>query len=858
MSRNTSARSGIRVVFCAFTSFAFLAGCNSGSTPTPTPPSVSVSLSPTTASLIGGGTQAFAVTVANDSSNSGVTWSIGSGAGALSASTATSVTYTAPSAVSATTTVTLTATSNTDKTKSTSATITLNPPSTPPAITSVAASCNPTSVQTGATTQCTATVTGTGSFSSAVTWSVSGVQSGNSTVGTISSAGLYSAPSAVPATNPVTVTATSTEDTTKSGSSSVTLTATSSSVTVDSISPMNAMPGALLTISGSSFDATASPMVVFTESGGFSLQVPPTAVTGTTITVTVPPFIDSATGAFGPGSYSISVNQTSGSQSVTSNQVAGFQVLALPVPLSPPGTLTIAFLQSTRDYIANTTAAGVQASTFNSSDLDVSLAAEVSALDTILPGLRYVLAHPSATYTIGTYYGQNVIITSASLAQTDQMLLGMLAAQAGANAPAAQTAISPYLDSGGGCQSAAAANIYNDVTTSATPNASQDVDAYYASLASSPCAPAQAVDTGLQYTVGMGAVAVAVMAVTLPADAVLAAVALPSAALVYVTLTASGGQIAVGGALGQAQAAGVQLVQNGLAQFEEFQKTLLLKGASLGVLGGLGVDDPDKWIGLAGGALAGNSVYNAFVGAPPYSGGGVSTPFMLTVTTSGAGSGTVLSYPGTIACGAAGGSCTANFPSASYVSLGATPAQGFIFTGWSGACAGTGNCSILMNADASVNAEFDVAPGTIFLGDYSAPFNGTFSDPNGGVYSATADMVFTLNLVLNKDGSVVGSADIPVNTNISLVSCPASDTCTPTSSSLTVTGPVTGSNGQISGNLSSGGDRPLTVVFTGVITGNSIAITGSFTKTFQGTSTSAPPTYTTVSGTISGLSLLQQ
>jgi predicted GH43/DUF377 family glycosyl hydrolase len=53
---------------------------------------------------------------------------------------------------------------------------------------------------------------------------VGGVAGGNSTVGTISAAGLYTAPSSVPVTNPVTITATSTEDTTKSGSAQVTIT----------------------------------------------------------------------------------------------------------------------------------------------------------------------------------------------------------------------------------------------------------------------------------------------------------------------------------------------------------------------------------------------------------------------------------------------------------------------------------------------------------------------------------------------------------------------------------------------------------------------------------------------------------
>ena len=65
-------------------------------------------------------------------------------------------------------------------------------------ITDVSVSCDPPSIQAGQTSQCTATVTETVIYSSGVNWSVNGVQGGNSTVGTISSSGLYAAPSSVP------------------------------------------------------------------------------------------------------------------------------------------------------------------------------------------------------------------------------------------------------------------------------------------------------------------------------------------------------------------------------------------------------------------------------------------------------------------------------------------------------------------------------------------------------------------------------------------------------------------------------------------------------------------------------------
>ncbi|MHB1953047.1 MAG: kelch repeat-containing protein [Sulfobacillus sp.] len=105
--------------------------------------------------------------------------------------------------------------------------------STPPptaSVTSVAVSCASATVNVGQTSQCSATVQGTGSFSSAVSWAVNSVQGGNATAGTVSTAGLYTAPSTVPTPFTVALTATSVTDTTKSASSPVIVAGTIASV----------------------------------------------------------------------------------------------------------------------------------------------------------------------------------------------------------------------------------------------------------------------------------------------------------------------------------------------------------------------------------------------------------------------------------------------------------------------------------------------------------------------------------------------------------------------------------------------------------------------------------------------------
>ncbi len=89
---------------------------------------------------------------------------------------------------------------------------------------SVVVTISPTTatVPVGRTQQFTATVTGTTDTS--VTWLVNGTAGGNSTVGTISTTGLYTAPGTEPSGGTVTVTAQSVADSTQSANASVTIT----------------------------------------------------------------------------------------------------------------------------------------------------------------------------------------------------------------------------------------------------------------------------------------------------------------------------------------------------------------------------------------------------------------------------------------------------------------------------------------------------------------------------------------------------------------------------------------------------------------------------------------------------------
>lgn len=79
--------------------------------------------------------------------------------------------------------------------------------------------------------------------------------------------------------------------------------------------------------------------------------------------------------------------------------------------------------------------------------------------------------------------------------------------------------------------------------------------------------------------------------------------------------------------------------------------------------------------------------------------------YALNVTKAGTGSGSVSSAPAGISCGV---DCSENYNHGTTATLTATAASGSFFSGWSGACSGTGACVVNMDAVKSVSAAFDI------------------------------------------------------------------------------------------------------------------------------------------------------
>jgi uncharacterized repeat protein (TIGR02543 family) len=96
------------------------------------------------------------------------------------------------------------------------------------------------------------------------------------------------------------------------------------------------------------------------------------------------------------------------------------------------------------------------------------------------------------------------------------------------------------------------------------------------------------------------------------------------------------------------------------------------------------------------------------------------------LTVSVAGDGTVTSVPPGIDCP---GDCSEDYGSGTPVALTATPSPGWLFTGWSGDCTGTGACNVTMDQARSVTATFMQA----FTLDVSVTGSGTVTSVPAGI-----------------------------------------------------------------------------------------------------------------------------
>ena len=101
----------------------------------------------------------------------------------------------------------------------------------------------------------------------------------------------------------------------------------------------------------------------------------------------------------------------------------------------------------------------------------------------------------------------------------------------------------------------------------------------------------------------------------------------------------------------------------------------------------------------------------------------------LSVAKAGSGTGAITSSPSGITCGA---NCSHDFGYGTTVTLAATPSRGSRFAGWSGACSGTGACTVTVTQAESVTATFTQVPETLHVAKAGGG-NGTITSSPSGI-----------------------------------------------------------------------------------------------------------------------------
>ncbi|MBD9408316.1 pre-peptidase C-terminal domain-containing protein [Acidovorax sp. ACV02] len=145
---------------------------------------------------------------------------------------------------------------------------------------------------------------------------------------------------------------------------------------------------------------------------------------------------------------------------------------------------------------------------------------------------------------------------------------------------------------------------------------------------------------------------------------------------------------------------------------------------------------------------------------------------VLSIAKIGTGAGTVTRSGGALNCGS---TCTESFTPGATVTLTATPAAGSTFAGWSGGtCTGTGSCSFTINANTTVNAQFNLSSG----GTTSTPLlqSNLSGSAGSNQYFSVVVPTGATNLVIQMNG---GSGDVDLYVKFNQVPTLSSYDCRP-------------------------------------------------------------------------------
>jgi hypothetical protein len=203
---------------------------------------------------------------------------------------------------------------------------------------------------------------------------------------------------------------------------------------ITSLSTNSAAPVSILAIAGSGFDPTATLSVSFFDNKGFRLDIPVLVAGPTSVEVAVPPYINPATGTFGPGTVNVQLIQNLGGSIVTSNSIQNFQLQDLPTSVAPPGAVTLNLLNGIINYYV-TLQAAIRGTLLDVPELNAAIANNLANLQSLGTQVQAVMQSPSTSFTLGSINGNNLVIGTQALSATDKLIIGMFQSLSSTSVP---------------------------------------------------------------------------------------------------------------------------------------------------------------------------------------------------------------------------------------------------------------------------------------------------------------------------------------------------------------------------------------------------------------------------------------
>uniref|UniRef100_A0A2A4XET0 Fibronectin type-III domain-containing protein n=1 Tax=SAR86 cluster bacterium TaxID=2030880 RepID=A0A2A4XET0_9GAMM len=195
------------------------------------------------------------------------------------------------------------------------------------------------------------------------------------------------------------------------------------------------VPGELLTIfmAGSDYDPDAELSIVFSDSEGFSIEVPSIDATSNSVKVSVPPFSHPLTGEIGSGTVDVQVVQIAGAFTFTTNRLAGLQIADLPSFDEPVGTRTVAYLEGAIQLLRSSQEHQTQLETLaggelSNSVLDNTVSELIGDYSQLKFEIETIIADPSSVSIIAQIAGETLQLDIDSIAEIDR-LVGALTQQ---------------------------------------------------------------------------------------------------------------------------------------------------------------------------------------------------------------------------------------------------------------------------------------------------------------------------------------------------------------------------------------------------------------------------------------------